>query len=107
MSAAAAAALGPPPLLVDAQYWNNIAATPPDFMLMAGVFGLTLHAGTWGTGAVLKRYNTLGDAYVAMGAAITADGYAEYHCPSGQYQLTMTGMSGVTGSIEKIGQWGG
>jgi hypothetical protein len=102
-----AASVGPSPLLVDAQYWNNVAATPFDFMLNAGVFGLTLHATTWGTGAVLKRYNAPSDSYVPMGAAITADGYAEYHCPAGQYQLTMTGMSGMGGSIEKIGPWGG
>jgi len=102
-----AASVGPSPLLVDCQYWTNIAATPFDFVLNTGVFGLTLHAATWGTGAVLRRYVTGSDSYVPMGAAITADGYAEYHCPAGQYQLTMTGMSGTSGSIEKIGQWGG
>ena len=36
------------------QQWATIAATPPDFNLDAGTYGLALTAGVWGTAAFCK-----------------------------------------------------
>lgn len=83
------------------QYWAAINATGPDFNLDAGGYGLTLHATAWGT-ATLKKLLPDGTTYVAVATAITADGYVELHLPAGQYQLTLSGVTGLTGEIALI-----
>lgn len=87
------------------QYWAIIAATPADFNLDAGAYGLTLHASAWGT-ATLKKLLPDGTTYVAVATAFAADGYVEIHLPAGQYQLTLSGITGLTGEIALIARGG-
>lgn len=83
------------------QFWNNIAATPNDFNLDAGDYGLTLHATAWGS-ATLKKLLPDGATYVPVTVAIVADGYLFAQLPAGQYQLTLAGVTGLIGEIAKI-----
>lgn len=86
---------------VDFQTWNAIAATPLDFMLHAGKYGLALKAGVWGT-ATLQKYESTSDSYFPISAAIGANGYVVLDLPAGQYQLTLAGITALSGSISKI-----
>lgn len=83
------------------QYWAAISATGADFNLDAGGYGLTLHATSWGT-ATLKKLLPDGTTYVAVATAVAADGYVELHLPAGQYQLTLSGVTALTGEIALI-----
>lgn len=87
------------------QYWAVIAATPPDFNLDAGAYGLTLHATAWGT-AALQKLLPDGATYVTVLTAFAADGYAEIHIPAGQYRLLLAGVTGLTGEIALIARGG-
>lgn len=98
---------------VSFQSWVGVNATPKDFKLDAGAYGLTLHATTWGT-AILQRVLPDGAggqiAVSVQAAALAADGYARLGLPAGWYRLTLTGANiGITGMIEQIapGRQGG
>jgi hypothetical protein len=89
------------------QVWAAIGATPNDFNLDAGAYGLTLHATAWGTAQLFKLVDTPPGAvpaniYVAVGAAIAADGYQELHIPAGQYRLVLTGVTALSGDLALI-----
>lgn len=89
---------------VSFQQWTAIAATPLDFRLDAGAYGLTLHASAWGT-ATLSRVlpdGSGGQIAVGVATAFAADGYAEIHLPAGWYRLVLAGVTAVTGMIELI-----
>lgn len=88
------------------QFWNVIAATPNQFNLDAGAYGLTLHAGVWGT-AALQKLLPDGVTLVSVMTAQAADGYQELHLPAGQYQLTLAGVTGLIGEIAKIASGSG
>ena len=83
------------------QYWAAIDATPDDFKLDAGAYGLTLHATAWGT-ASLEKLLPDGTTYVIVAIAIAADGYVEIHLPAGQYRLVLAGVTALTGEIAMI-----
>lgn len=83
------------------QFWNAIAATPNDFNLDAGLYGLTIAATVFGT-AVLQRLLPDGVTYVTVSAVFAANGYAVLQLPAGQYRLLMTGVTALTGVIELI-----
>jgi hypothetical protein len=89
---------------VSFQQWNAISATPVDFRLDAGAYGLTAHSTAWGT-ATLQRVlsdNAGGQLAVTVLTALSADGYAEIRLPAGWYRLTLSGVTGLTGLIELI-----
>jgi len=86
---------------IDYQVWNNIAATPRDFRLNAGSFGLEVKAGAWGT-ATLQQYDGTTDSYFPVSAALGANGYTVLQLPAGQYQITLAGVTGFSGKIAKI-----
>lgn len=91
------------------QYWAAIAATPADFNLDAGAYGLTLHATAWGT-ASLQKLLPDGTTYVSVmpfATALSADGYQELHLPAGQYRLALAGITALTGEIAKIASGSG
>jgi hypothetical protein len=88
------------------QYWSAISATPNDFNLDAGVFGLTLHATTWGT-ATLQKLLPDGATYVAVSSALAADGETVLQLPAGQYRLALSGVTALTGEIAKIASGSG
>ena len=82
------------------QSWSAISATPNDFNLDAGRYGLTVAAGGF-TSYQLQRLLPDGATYAAMTPVLLADGYTELQLPAGQYSLAVvaTALSGV---IEKI-----
>lgn len=77
-----------------------IAATPDDFPLDAGWYGLTVQATVWGT-ATLQRLMPDG-GYIAVSAAIAANGYTTYQLPAGQYRILLAGVTAFGGLIELI-----
>lgn len=85
----------------DLQTWNAIAATPLDFVLHAGTYGLELKATAWGT-ATLQKYEFSSDSYFPISAAIAANGYTVLELPAGQYQLTVAGVTALSGVISRI-----
>lgn len=84
------------------QFWNSISATPVDFRLNAGLYGVTLHATAWGTATLrmLMPDGTLA-TYLTV-QAFTADSYTDFRLPAGQYQLTLSGVTGLTGEIALV-----
>lgn len=83
------------------QYFAAIAATPSDFNLDAGTYGITVHATVWGT-ATLQKLLPDGTTYVAVLAALNADGYSRIGLPAGQYRLLLAGVTALTGEIAQI-----
>ncbi len=88
------------------QTWAAINATPNDFNLDAGAYGLALHATVWGT-ATLEKLMPNGSTYIAVANVISADGYVELHLPAGQYQLALSGVTALTGEIALIAKGSG
>lgn len=87
------------------QYWAAITATPPDFNLDAGWYGMTLH----NVGAVAVTLQKLlpdGVTYVIVATPATTDSYTNLILPAGQYQLSMTGGTSITGEIALISRGG-
>lgn len=81
------------------QYWNAIVATPPDFNLDAGSYGLTI---AWTAGsATLQKMLPDGVTYVPVTAAIAASGYTRVGLPAGQYRLVIV-TGPLTGEIALI-----
>lgn len=88
--------------------FNNVAPAT-DFNCDPGVYGLTATASAWGT-LQLQRLivdPTLGAQYVNVGAAVVANGFAEYHLPAGQYHLAAAGTTALSALFERIGPWAG
>lgn len=86
------------------QLWSVLAATPPDFNLNAGAYGITVHATAWGT-ATLQRVLADGAGNVnviAVANALGADGYLEIHLPAGQYRMALAGITAFSGAIELL-----
>lgn len=83
------------------QFWAVIAATPDVFNLDAGLYGLALHATVWGT-ATLQKLLPDGATYVAVLAAVGADGYVTVWLPAGRYRLVLAGVTALTGEIALI-----
>lgn len=79
-----------------------VSATPPDFNLDAGTYGLTLTAGVWGT-ATLQKLLPDSTTYVPVtGAILAGDGYTALVLPAGQYRLVLAGVTALVGVIELI-----
>ena len=96
------------------QFWNNISATPADFALDAGWYGLTLSALVPGTGVTLMRLINGTAIYVAVTAlivpgvapAVAAGNYTNLILPAGQYQLFFGTTTGLSGMIELVSRGG-
>lgn len=87
---------------IDSVSWSAIAATPATFKLRGGNYGITLHATAWGT-ATLQRQTPDG-GFVTVLTAIAADGYQNVTLPSGVYQLTLAGITALSGDIVSVVQ---
>lgn len=93
---------------VSFQLWSILAATPPDFYLDAGAYGITVHATAWGT-ATLQRLLADGAGNVnaiPVASALNADGYLEIHLPAGKYRMALAGITAFSGAIELIAPGG-
>ena len=91
------------------QFFNAVTATPSDFNLDAGKYGIT---SDWTDGtATLQRMipDGTGTTYVTVLTAIAADGYAVIELPAGRYRMLLAGITVFTGLIEQIapGRMGG
>jgi hypothetical protein len=82
------------------QSWSGISATPNDFNLDAGRYGLTIAGGGF-TSYQLQRLLPDGATYAPAMPVTAAAGYTVLDLPAGQYSLAVvaTALSGV---IEKI-----
>ncbi len=90
---------------VSYQTWNAIAATPLDFRLDEGTYGLTLRATVWGTATFQRVISDNAGGQFAVDVTpggIAGNGYAWFVLPAGWYRLTLAGVTGLTGLIEKI-----
>lgn len=87
------------------QYWAAVAATPPDFNLDAGIYGVTAVV----TGVVtLQKLLPDGVTYVPVLAALatTAGGaYVTVQLPAGQYRILMAAAT-ITGELALIARGG-
>jgi hypothetical protein len=82
------------------QFWNAIAATPPDFDLDAGNYGLTVATGGF-TSYQLQRLMPDGVTYAPITAVVTTAGYTFIQLPAGQYKIVLIATAFI-GVIEKI-----
>lgn len=84
------------------QFWNALAATPPDFNLDAGDYGLTVTTGGF-TSYQLQRLmpDGTGLVYAPITAVVTAAGYTFLQLPAGQYKLVLVATAFI-GLLEKI-----
>lgn len=78
-----------------------VSATPAEFNLDAGIYGLEITAGVFGT-ATLEKLLANGTTWVAMSAAIGAASYTVLTLPAGRYRLTLAGITALVGQIELI-----
>lgn len=84
------------------QFWNAIAATPNEFNLDSGLYGLTVAATVWGT-ATLQKLMPDGVTYVPVNGAILAgNGYTALQLPACQYRMVLAGITAFSGVIELI-----
>ena len=82
------------------QFWNAINATPNDFNLDAGDYGLTVAAGGF-TSFQLQKLMPNGVTYAPITALTAVAGYSNLKLPAGQYQMTLVATAFI-GVIEKI-----
>jgi len=78
-----------------------VNATPADFNLDAGLYGLTVAATAFGT-AQLQKLNPDGVTYSAVSPVLAANGYSALQLPAGQYRMALAGITAFVGSIELI-----
>ena len=82
----------------------NILATPADFTLRGGLYGVSAKA-TWGGGsATLQRLSIDGSTYVTVLTAFTATGYATVSLPPGTYRLAVTTATALFAEIVQLAQ---
>ncbi len=83
--------------------WQNIAANSPTFTLRGGGYGLTVHAGSWGTGnVVLQRLGLDGATWVSVITPLTADSYINVNLPSGTYRLAVNSVTGIYADLVSV-----
>lgn len=79
-----------------------VSATPLDFNLDAGLYGLAISAGVFGT-VTLQQLQPDGTTYVAVSAALgAANPYTVLQLTAGQYRLLLAGVTALVGSIALI-----
>lgn len=83
------------------QFWNAITATPNDFNLDVGNYGITVATGGFTSFQLLKLMPD-GVTYAPITAVITVAGYTVIQLPAGQYRLALIGATAFIGTIEKI-----
>lgn len=84
------------------QFWNAVAATPPDFNLDAGVYGvLAVITGT----VTLQKLLPDGTTYAPI-AVIATNTYVTFQLPAGQYRILMAAAT-ITGEIALIAKGSG
>ena len=82
------------------QFWNAINATPADFNLDTGAYGLTVATGGF-TSYQLQRLMPDGITYAPITAVVAVAGYTLIQLPAGQYRIVLVSTAFI-GVIEKI-----
>lgn len=84
------------------QFWNSLAATPADFNLDAGDYGLTVTTGGF-TSYQLQRLMPTGTGlvYAPVTGVVAAAGYTFLQLPAGQYRIVLVATAFI-GLLEKI-----
>lgn len=86
----------------DKKVFLNISATDGPWGLLAGEYGMTVHAGTWGGGSVaLQRQAADGVTWINV-QSLTADGFTVFSIPGGTYQLAIVTATGVYADISPV-----
>ena len=87
---------------IEQKKFTNISATPAQFTLRGGQYGVTVNA-TFGGGSVtLQRLSLDGASLVTVLTAFAAAGYATVNLPSGTYSLTIATATAVYCEIVSI-----
>lgn len=81
----------------------NISADTASFTGRGGLYGLCVHAATWGT-VTLQRLSNDGVTWVTVLTALTADGYANVYLSSGTYKFAVATATGVYIELTSIAQ---
>jgi hypothetical protein len=81
-----------------------VVATPPDFNLDAGIYGITLATGF--TTLTLQKLLPDGVTYVAVTAALVPSSYTTIQLPAGQYRALLAGGANLVGEIALIARGG-
>lgn len=83
---------------------DAIVATPADFNLDAGIYGITLATGF--TTLTLQKLLPDGVTYVAVTAALVPGSYTVIQLPAGQYRALLAGGANLIGEIALIARGG-
>lgn len=90
---------------ITSKKFSNLSATPTNFTLNGGCYGIEVIA-TWGGGSVdLKRQAADGSTFVSVlsgATAFTANGFQSLNLPNGTYQLTIATATAVYADITSI-----
>jgi hypothetical protein len=79
--------------------WRNISATSTPFKLTAGLYELTVHAGTWDGGSATLQRLADGSTFATAFRAFSADSSATAYVPSGIYELTIVTATDVSADL--------
>lgn len=87
-------------------YWTALAATPGDFALDAGVYGITVSSLTAGT-AQLQKLMPDGVTYSPIsGTSLLTGTYTVLQLPAGRYRMLLTGATAFQATVELIARGG-
>lgn len=81
-----------------------VAATPPDFNLDAGIYGIAVASGV--TTLQLSKLMPDGVTYVPITAALAPGSYTVVQVPAGQYRAVLVGGTALVGEIALIARGG-
>jgi hypothetical protein len=83
--------------------FGPITADTAPFVIRGGLYGISVHAATFGT-VTLQRLANDGVTWVTVQAAFTADGYATVYLISGTYKVAVATATGVFVEVVSIAQ---
>jgi hypothetical protein len=82
--------------------FSNISATTAAFTLKGGDYGLTVTATFGGGNVQLQILGPDGTTWLAVGAAITANGFVSQTLPPGQYRFAITTATAVFVALTSV-----
>ena len=84
------------------QQFSNISATTAAFSLLGGKYGLSISA-TWGGGsAQLEALSLDGSTWINVGSSLTANSFANYDLPPGQYRIAIATATAVYAALTTV-----
>lgn len=90
-------------LYEDGKAFENISATTGQFAIGGGRFGITAHAGDWGSGSLtLEILAEDKISWVTAATAITVDGTALVDLPPGIYRWAVASATGLYVNLTRV-----